>query len=351
MLKLIQAMCHLLEEGEDVVLATVIDSAGSTPRTVGTKMVIRRSGEIVGTIGGGLVEFQMLKYAPEVFRTRNAELRTVDLLGASTATTDQMICGGRMEILLELIAATEKNAQRWNSLAEAMGRGHNYMLLSALDAEGGKGGEVERWLVRGERVVSNTFPYPEMWLRLLQEKPDKGMPAQVVEIETHRFLVETNSHLGTVYLLGAGHVAQQVAIVTALVHFETVVLDDRAEFANAGRYPQADKIKVLASFEHVFDDLEVDEDSYVVILTRGHRHDKVSLAQALRTEAGYIGMIGSRRKRDMIYQDLLSEGFTQEDIKRVHCPIGLKIGGETPEEIAVSIVAELIKVRSERNQS
>ena len=140
MLKLLQAMCHFLEEGEDVVLATVVSSAGSTPRTIGTKMVIRRSGEIVGTIGGGLVEFQVLKYAPEVFQTGNVELRTVDLLGASTATTDQMLCGGRMEILLEWIAATEKNAQRWKALAEAMERGHNYMLLSKLDAGGERGG-------------------------------------------------------------------------------------------------------------------------------------------------------------------------------------------------------------------
>jgi len=103
---------------------------------------------------------------------------------------------------------------------------------------------------------------------------------------------------------------------------------------------------VLFSFEQAFASLEMDSDSYVVIVTRGHLHDKTVLEQALRTKAGYIGMIGSRRKRDMVYQTLLSEGFTQEDIDRVHCPIGLNIGGETPEEIAVSIVAELIKARS-----
>ena len=167
-----------------------------------------------------------------------------------------------------------------------------------------------------------------------------------MEAENQRFFIEPTFVPGTVFLFGAGHVSQQVAEVAALVKFRTVVLDDREEFANPQRFPKADQIIVLLSFEQAFAGLEIDSDSYVVIVTRGHLHDKTVLEQALRTKAGYIGMIGSRRKRDMLYQTLLSEGFTQEDIDRVHCPIGLNIGGETPEEIAVSIVAELIKARS-----
>ena len=346
--KLLQKLCHFLEHGEEVVLATVVSNTGSTPRTIGAKMIIRRSGEVVGTIGGGLVEYQVLKYASEVFRTENAGIRTVDLQGESTAMTDQMICGGRMEFLVELCAATPLNVERWKAFAQAMESGREYLLLAKLEAKEGQSGEVKRWLVKGERVVSGSPPYPETCVGLFQEKPGKGMATRVMVIENQRFLVETSLSSGTVYLLGAGHVAQSVAAVAALVNFETVILDDRAEFANAGRFPQADRIKVLASFEEAFADMEIEEESYLVIVTRGHRHDKSALAQALRSKAGYIGMIGSRRKRDMIYQDLLNEGFAQTDIDRVHCPIGLKIGGETPEEIAVSIVAELVQVRSER---
>lgn len=345
----LQKLCHFLGHGEEVVLATVVSSSGSTPRTVGAKMLIRRGGETVGTIGGGLVEYQVVQHAPEVFRSGTAMIRTEELMGASVAATDQMICGGRMELLLELIAANPANQQRWEAFAQALEGRRSYALLAKLEVPEGQGGEVERWLVEGDRVVSGNFPYAETWLPLVQEKSRKSGGGTVVLIENQRFLVERSARAGTVYLLGAGHVAQPVAALAALVNFETVVLDDREEFANAERFPQADMIKVLASFERVFAGMEIDEESYLVIVTRGHRHDKAALAQCLRTKAGYIGMIGSRRKRDMIYQDLLNEGFTQADIDRVHCPIGLKIGGETPEEIAVSIVAELVQVRSERS--
>jgi xanthine dehydrogenase accessory factor len=129
--------------------------------------------------------------------------------------------------------------------------------------------------------------------------------------------------------------------------FFTVVLDDRKEFANRQRFTDADEIVVLPSFETAFESHLFDPDSYIVIVTRGHSHDKTVLAQALQTNAGYIGMIGSRRKRNIIYRKLLDENFSQADIDRVHSPIGLKIGAETPEEIAVSIVAELIQKRAE----
>ena len=347
--KVLQKLCHFLEHGEEVVLATVVSNTGSTPRTIGVKMIIRRSGEIFGTIGGGLVEYQVMKHASEVFRTGNTEIRTVGLQGESTAMTDQMICGGRMEFLMELCAATPLNVERWKAFAQALEGGREYLFLTKLEAKEGHGGEVKRWLVKGERVFSGSSPYPETCVGLFQENSEKGMAARIMVLENQRFLVETSVPSGTVYLLGAGHVAQPVAAIATLVNFETVVLDDRAEFANAGRFPQADKIKVLTSFEQAFDGMEIEEKSYLVIVTRGHQHDKTALAQCLRTKAGYIGMIGSRRKRDMIYKELLNEGFSQADIERIHCPIGLKIGGETPGEIAVSIVAELVKVRSERN--
>jgi xanthine dehydrogenase accessory factor len=129
------------------------------------------------------------------------------------------------------------------------------------------------------------------------------------------------------------------------------VLDDRAEFANFERFPEADTVRVLDDFEDGVDGLGIDADTYAVIVTRGHLYDRVVLGQVLKTEAAYIGMIGSRRKIDSIYRTLLKEGFTAADFQRVHAPIGLDIQAETPEEIAVSIVAELIQKRAQRTQS
>ena len=124
-----------------------------------------------------------------------------------------------------------------------------------------------------------------------------------------------------------------------------IVIDDREEFANQEHFPDATEV-CLRPFDTAVKDFPVDEDSYLVIVTRGHLHDKLVLAQCLRTNAKYVGMIGSKRKRNMIYEALLEEGFTQKDISRVYSPIGIDIQAETPAEIAVSIVAELIQVRA-----
>jgi len=162
-------------------------------------------------------------------------------------------------------------------------------------------------------------------------------------LEDYDLLVEPIRKPNTAYLLGAGHVALPTAHMAALVGFRVVVLDDREAFANTARFPEAHAVRVLADFERPFEGLQVDRDSFIVIVTRGHLHDKTALAQALKTDAAYIGMIGSRRKRDQIFKRLLAEGFSEADLRRVHSPIGLNIGAETPEEIAVSIVAEMIE--------
>ena len=147
------------------------------------------------------------------------------------------------------------------------------------------------------------------------------------------------------YVFGGGHVSKQIVPLASRVGFKTIVIDDRPEFADPLLFPGAWEVRHLG-FEGLLDQLAVDDSSYLVIVTRGHIHDKTVLAQALKSSARYIGMIGSRRKRNLIYEKLIEEGFTKQDLERVHSPIGLAIGAETPEEIAVSIVGELIQVRA-----
>jgi xanthine dehydrogenase accessory factor len=127
-----------------------------------------------------------------------------------------------------------------------------------------------------------------------------------------------------------------------------VVLDDREMFANRERFPEADEVIVL-DFEKCFDQLKIDDSSYIVIVTRGHLYDGFVLDQAVRSNARYIGMIGSKKKIKTLYQSLIEKGVEKETLDRVHAPIGIDINSETPEEIAVSIVAELIKVRGEQS--
>ena len=347
MIKLLQSICHLLEEGEDLVLATIIDHSGSTPRSVGTKMVVRPDGTIIGTIGGGLAEFHAQKLAREVYKTGKALTETVEFTGADAAATDQMICGGRLEILLELILADPENLKELKELIAALQNGHKGFLIKALDAADEEVRRMEWCLVNNDSVTLGTFPCPDSLISSLTGEAANAKKSLAVTVENKRFFVEPTILPGTVFLFGAGHVSRPVAELASLVDFQTVVIDDRLEFANAERFPKADLLKVVQSYSQSFEGLEINRDSYVVIVTRGHLHDKTVLEQALKSSAGYIGMIGSKRKRDLIYQELLGKGFTKGDLGRVCAPIGLAIGAETPEEIAVSIVAELIQIRAD----
>lgn len=347
MIKLLQSIRHLLEEGENLVLATVIGHSGSTPRSVGTKMVVRPDGAIIGTIGGGLVEFHAQKLAREVFKTGKALTETVEFTGADAAATDQMICGGRMEILLELIIADPENLKELKELIVGLQKGHKGFLIKRLDTPGEGVRRMDWCLASNDGVTLGTFTAPDSLMTALTGEAARAKQPVSVSVENGRYFVEPTVLPGKVFLFGAGHVSRPVAELASLVDFQTVVLDDRGEFANADRFPRADLVRVIPSFPQAFEGLEIDRDSYLVIITRGHLHDKTVLEQALKTEAGYIGMIGSRRKRDLIYRELLTKGFSQADLERVHAPIGLAIGAETPEEIAVSIVAELIQFRAE----
>lgn len=158
---------------------------------------------------------------------------------------------------------------------------------------------------------------------------------------THEFGLET-----TAYIFGAGHVGLALEPVLRYVNFKTVVLDDRTDFANRERFPQATDVKIISDFKHAFDGLELTENSYIIIVTRGHAGDYDVLKDALKQKSAYIGMIGSKKKNAVLFDKLREEGFPESDIERIYAPIGLPIQAETPEEIAISVVAEMIQVRA-----
>ena len=148
----------------------------------------------------------------------------------------------------------------------------------------------------------------------------------------------------TMYIFGGGHIALTLAKVGKLLGFKIVVVDNRPEFANPERFPEA-TLTLAEDFAKAFQKLKVDKLSYIVIVTHGHESDEAVLEGALTTEAKYIGMIGSETKNKAVFSRLLAKGIPQEQLDRVHAPIGLKICAQTPEEIAISILAEIIKVR------
>ena len=337
---LIQHICTSLDDGEDLVLITVSSQSGSTPRLAGAKMVIHRNGLIAGTIGGGLVEALAIKEAGKCFTNGHSMRRSFDLTNDDAAVTD-MICGGRLELFLELIRADEDNQTIFQSLHTAMVSGRRAALVCPLDAESGD----QRFVIDHTGMTSHD-DVPEKLLAAIKHIRSSTSGCTLIEHEGREYLVSYFAVGGNLFLIGAGHVAACTAEAAARVGFRVIVMDDRSDFANPERFPQADEIKVLPSFADCFKGHDIDEDCYLVIVTRGHTHDMEVLEQALCTKAGYIGMIGSRKKRNSIYTNLMNKGIKEAQLEQVRCPIGMAIEADTPEEIAVSIVGELIHQRA-----
>ena len=323
----VRSVSEFVGNREAFVMATVVESSGSTPRSSGAKMAVRADGSIFGTVGGGLVEAQTCKAARTMLDTGAPDgrvlLQFVDMTQELAANSD-MICGGGLSVLLEVVAPDGPCAAAYAELDGLLRKGIRSTLSTRVEG------------TQSLCSVNHT---------VLTGPGEGGVPLFERD-ETGMTLVELFIPPVSLYVFGAGHVSRFTARVGAMVGFRTVVLDDRAEYANWERFPEADEVVVLPSFAGCCDALVDDRDAFIIIVTRGHLHDRNVLTEALRTKARYVGMIGSRSKRDKIYLALLADGFTQADIDRCHCPIGLPLGGQTPEEIAVSIVAELIQVRS-----
>ncbi|RJX24910.1 MAG: XdhC/CoxI family protein [Desulfurivibrio sp.] len=341
MKQLIRQLCDILAGGEDLVLATVSSKNGSAPRMAGARMIVRQDGRIAGTIGGGKVEAVAIAESVQAFAHKNSGRCFFDLTNADAAGTD-MICGGTMEIFLDYIAAGPANLQVFSTLLTALDSGRRVSFVSKLNDRDGGGAR----FVIADGGKTNYSQAPEALLSAVKKLRLSSSAPSVVTHDNEEYLVSYFAIPGDLFLLGAGHVAACTAEAAARVGFKVIVMDDRSEFANRQRFPMADEVVVLDSFADCFQGYDISHDSYLVIVTRGHMHDRDVLEQALSTNAGYVGMIGSRKKRDAIYTNLLAKGTAPEQLGRVHCPIGLAIEADTPEEIAVSIVGELIQQRA-----
>jgi len=347
MIEIYEECVRALQAGRNIVLATVFEAKGSAPRTAGAKMIVRSDGSSMGTVGGGRLEHDAIQAARSLFDSRQSEIHAFELTGTDVAGMD-MICGGRGEIWLHFMdAGNANNLEVCRATANVLARREKAWLITAIDNEGLQK-KRQYGLIAGDRSVTGFLHMDQSDVNRWVDESE-GLSVYTDIIGPQRYLIESIRPGRTAFVFGAGHVSQQVVPLCDNVGFRTVVLDDRAEYACRSRFAQATEIIVMESFEY-WSGLTIDAGSFIVILTRGHIHDKTVLAQALRTQAGYIGMIGSRRKRDKIYQALREEGFTQQDIDRVHSPIGMDIGAETPAELAVSIVGELIKVRAEQEK-
>ncbi len=313
-------------------------------------MVLTPTGQTLGTVGGGILEAKTLEMAAAAIHNRQPACRTF-LLTDSEASASGMICGGQVEILVDYLDAGNPVCREiFEALLQHQKTGSPCWLIRSIRTAG-KTGTLETGLGLMDEAdcQSGSLHTTDMALENLLAQCRKKEPT-LSRHDNARYFVQQIDIPETVFICGAGHVGQELATICTFAGFRTVVIDDRQEFANELRFPTADEILVLNSFADCFSSLTVNTQTYVVIATRGHAFDQCVLAKALKTSAGYIGMIASRRKREIIFQTLRAEGVASEDLVVVHSPIGIDIGAHTPAEIAVSIVAELIAVRAGREK-
>ena len=338
----------LLEKQEKAAIATIISSKGSLPMSEKSKMLVTPEGKIIGTVGGGCLEADVWAEARRVMDEGKSSIQQF-ILTEKYAGESGLNCGGIVEILTEPLP--EHGQELFRTIIALKDTGHRGALAT---------------------ILTDHPRYPEGRRKLLVcddgrtvgGLDDAGLEAFVVQkgeqvLQGESFAMETYTTddgvalqlflepvlpTPTVYVFGGGHVSFFVVRAAILAGFKVKVVDDRPAFANKERFPEADATIVM-EFDQVKETFDFGQDDYVVLVTRGHQHDQQILEQIHDSQARYLGMIGSKSKIAKMWKRLEAKGVSQKTLDRIHAPIGLNIGADSPEEIAISIVAELIRER------
>jgi xanthine dehydrogenase accessory factor len=291
LIDLLRAASDLRDSGEQARVCIVVKARGSTPQSAGSMMVVSGSSEIMGTVGGGCVEAEVRRLAMQMIADgRSGLLRFT--LDHDYGWDDGLICGGTIEIAVVAPPARQE-------LAELV---HN---------------------ARNRQPASWDFSVAD---------GDAG--------RSFRLDVPVRERL---YIAGAGHVGQALARSALALDFEITLFDDRHDLLS--QHSPSGVTQVCGEIAQKLRAAPVDPQTYAVVVTRGHRHDEQALGALVGRGARYVGMIGSRRKVKLIFDELMERGVTAQELATVHAPIGLPIGAVSVEEIAVSIAAQLVEVR------
>jgi xanthine dehydrogenase accessory factor len=317
MLDFYRHLAHCLRS-EAVVLATIIQTHGSVPREVGAKMLIQSDGATVGTIGGGAGEALVIQTAQHILATGKKQHVTIDLSGSATHNTHG-VCGGTAILWLE----------RWHGTAM-------HTLASQIVAA-----------LAANQPVTLVTPLCQQHSPHLTNTPPHPTPHL-----TDASFTETLQPPPTLLIVGAGHCAIPLAHLAHIIGFRVVVQDDRSDFATPERFPEATAV-IAQPIATALATLDPSPQLYAALVTRGYQWDLTALKALLQRPTCYIGMIGSRQRIKTVFHALCQEPIPGIGIvskatlyRTIHAPIGLDIGARTPEEIAVSICAQLIQVRN-----
>jgi xanthine dehydrogenase accessory factor len=342
-------LTELHRAGRPAAIATVVRTQGSTPQVVGAKLIAvdDERARAAGTLGGGCVEADAILAAREVIREGGQSLRAYDL-SEDLAWNTGLVCGGTMWILAERAAdaLAAGGPDVLHRLADAADGGPPIAMVTLLrrrgrelafagrvfvEADGTRLGSLGQSALDARAADAAVAQFPHGTARLISL--DDGQDLLIEPVIGRPHLV----------VAGGGHVALAIARQAKLLDFEVTILEDRPEFAQPERFDGAKVIEgdvpaTIASLDYGWS-------SFIVIATRGHKLDADCVLAAVGTPARYIGLLGSRRKTILIAEMLREQGISDDRIRTIHAPVGLDLGGRTPAEIALSVMAEITQIR------
>jgi len=345
-----QRVVEFIDGGRSFAVALVLKAEGSTPRKAAVRAVIDETGKIWGTVSGGSVEAEAQRRAIEACKSKSPIIFEMTLHGADSAA-DSPICGGIMRVLLDPTAADDRAS--YAGAAEAIRKRQRGLILTTVRTTART--EVTSQWFAPEAVPSDiSFPgADEIRSCMARETPKlfiepSGGATRSAPLRadpTLQVLVEPVIPKPLLVIAGGGHIGQALARQASLVGFDVTVIDDRAEFTDPALFPKG-TTTCCEDIPKKIADLSVGSDTYIVLVTRGHKLDAETLEACIHAPIAYVGMLGSTRKVLLIREDFIERGLaTEEEFDRVFTPIGLDIGAVTVPEIAASITAELIAVR------
>lgn len=342
MKNLFKEMVKQIEQGNDMVLVSVVASSGSTPRGTGAKMLITKAGRVIGTVGGGAVEYHSEQIAAEVLTEKKSKTKFFRLKPNEVADIG-MICGGDVLIWFQYLSADDRQElEILNAIMKMQKEREQSWLFTEITPDCHTG-LIAYSQSKGLLGFDGSAEEAAQLTANLSHKPEQRT------VGDRKFQIEPLVKAGKVYIFGGGHVAQELVPTLTRVHFHCVVMDDRKEFTKPELFPDAEQT-VCGDFNDLNEILHIKENDFAVVMTRGHKDDQLVQEKVLKTPAYYIGVIGSARKTKAVFARLKEKGFTDEDLKRITTPIGLDIKSETPAEIAVSIAAQMIMRRAEMSE-
>ena len=350
MYDLLGPLRQVLDSGRPAVWCRLVETRGSTPQKAGAAMLVYADGAQAGTLGGGCVEAEVKRRALAALAGIDGGAPRIDRfnLDSDYGWDDGLICGGRMQVLIQPIHTSGCEAY-FRKLVAQLETGAESGCTEVVRFESpGTGASPAGYLLNGEgQLVAN-------WPQAAGETEEIAADLKPLSIRPAPYALRGVAYLPVLprcrlIIVGAGHVGQAVANLAADLDFDVWVADDRAEFASPERFPRAAR-RVVGDISQTLPDLEITGDTYCLIVTRGHHHDEEALALLIDRGARYVGLIGSRRKIKLIFDDLRAQGVSAASLEEVYAPLGIDIGSQTVPEIAVSICAELVSHRNRQGQ-